>query len=190
MDVRLSPEQQALRDGAAQVADRLGPKAVGQLGEPSRRAKLGAAVDESGWRELRLATEGGAPLASGVEPAIVAEELGRGLADTSFLGPTLAAELRRLAGAPPSEVAETVVLGPDLAELARSDGADDAGGVAIDAQDCARALFLVPGPLGSVLAQVDLAGAPGGVDLTLPSIVLHSFSGYALVEGAPRCLSR
>ena len=28
MDVRLSQEQQALRDAAAQVVDRLGPKAV------------------------------------------------------------------------------------------------------------------------------------------------------------------
>ena len=37
------------------------------------------------------ATGDGAPLASGVEAAIVAEELGRGLADVSFVGPTLAA---------------------------------------------------------------------------------------------------
>ena len=59
-------------------------------------------MTESGWRELRVAAEGGGPLASGVEAAIVAEELGRGAADASFLGPTLAAELRRLAGAPPS----------------------------------------------------------------------------------------
>ena len=31
MDVRLSPEQEALRDSAAQIVARLGPKAVGQL---------------------------------------------------------------------------------------------------------------------------------------------------------------
>lgn len=186
MDVRLSPEQQALHDGVAQVVDRLGPKAVGQLGEQNRRARLLAAVDESGWRELRLATEQGHPLASGVEPAIVAEELGRGLADASFLGPTLAAELRRLAGAPPGDAAETVVLAPDLAALAPSDDTDHLGGVAIDAEDCTRALFLVPGPQGSLLAQVDLAAASGGVDLTRPSVVLDSVSAYALVEGAAR----
>ncbi len=101
MDVRLSPEQRALRDSAAQVVDRLGAHAVGELDDPERAAKLDAAVTASGWRELRTATDGGAPWASGVEVALVAEELGRGLADTPFLGPTLAAELRRLAGAPP-----------------------------------------------------------------------------------------
>ena len=49
------------------------------------------AVEASGWRRLRT------DVASGVEVAIVAEELGRGLADVPFLGPMLAAELRRLA---------------------------------------------------------------------------------------------
>ena len=110
MDVRLSPEQETLRDSAAQIVDKLGPKAVGQLDDAERKARLDAAVDESGWRELRGPSEGGVPLASGVEPAIIAEELGRGLADVSFLGPTLAAELRRLAGAPPVSSDETVGL--------------------------------------------------------------------------------
>ena len=100
MDVRLSPEQQALRDSAAQVAARLGPSSVGALDDAERVAKLDATVAATGWRELRAADEGDPPLASAVEVAIVAEELGRGLADTAFLGPTLAAELRRLAGAP------------------------------------------------------------------------------------------
>ena len=87
MDVRLSPEQQALRDSAAQVVDRLGPQAVGQLDDAERAAKLDAAVAASGWRELRTPEDDDAPLASGVEAAIVAEELGRGLADAPFLGP-------------------------------------------------------------------------------------------------------
>ena len=101
MDVRLSPEQQALRDSAAQVVDRLGPQAVGQLDDP--RARAASSTPRSPRRVGascgRPATDR-PPLASGVEVAIVAEELGRGLADAPFLGPTLAAELRRLAGAP------------------------------------------------------------------------------------------
>ena len=104
MDVRLSPEQVALREAAAQVVDRLGPHAVGELDDPERAGKLDAAVTASGWRELRTSTDDGAPWASGVEVAVVAEELGRGLADVPFLGPTLAAELRRLAGAPRGRV--------------------------------------------------------------------------------------
>ena len=110
MDVRLSPEQQALRDSAARVVDQLGPHAVGELGDLERRAKLDAAVDASGWRELRTADDGGGPLASGVEAAIVAEELGRGLADVPFLGPTLAASCGGWPGRPPSESVETVAL--------------------------------------------------------------------------------
>src|SRR3954464_1027689 len=100
MDVRLSPEQQALRDSAVRVVDRLGPRTVADLDDTERAAKLDAAVDGAGWRELRTATEAGAPWSSAVEPSIVAEELARGLADTAFVGPTLAADLRRACRAP------------------------------------------------------------------------------------------
>ncbi len=115
MDVRLSPEQVALRDAAVQVVDRLGVQTVAALDDRERAMKLNAAVEASGWRELRTATDDGrAPWASAVEVAIVAEELGRGLADAPFLGATLAAELRRLAGAPPATEPETIALREDL----------------------------------------------------------------------------
>ena len=102
MDVRLSPEQMALRDAAAQAVDRLGPATVAQLDDAERAAKLDAAIDAAGWRELRSASDDGNPWASGVEVAVITEELGRGLADTAFFGPTLAADLRRRTGAPPA----------------------------------------------------------------------------------------
>ena len=91
MDVRLSAEQEALRDAAAQVVDRLGVHVVAELDDRERSAKLDAAVSASGWREVRTATDDGTPWASAVEVAVVAEELGRGLADTAFLGATMAA---------------------------------------------------------------------------------------------------
>ena len=157
MDVRLSPEQQALRDSVAQVVDRLGPHAVGALDDADRAAKLDAAVAASGWRELRAAEDGDAPLASGVEAAIVAEVLGRGSADTPFLGPTLAAELRRLAGAPSAIAPETVVLTADLSA--------PGGAVAIDAQGAGAGLVVDE---AGVLATVALEPAVVGVDLTRP----------------------
>jgi hypothetical protein len=92
MDVRLSSEQIALRDAAVQLLSRLAPKTVADLGDVERTAKLDAAVDAAGWRELRTANDDGAPWASGVECAIVAEELGRHLADTPFIEPLLAAD--------------------------------------------------------------------------------------------------
>ena len=120
MDVRLSPEQVALRDSAAQVVGRLGPRVVADLADTERIAKLNAAVTASGWRELRAASDEGSPWASAVEVAVVAEELGRGLADAPFVGPTLAADLRRLSGAGQATAPETMVLTEDLSEPARS----------------------------------------------------------------------
>ena len=116
---------------------------VAALDDRERAMKLNAAVDASGWRELRTAADdGSAPWASAVEVAIVAEELGRGLADAPFLGATLAAELRRLAGAPPATEPETVALREDLEGLAPvADGQVDGGALAPDA----AALVVGPG---------------------------------------------
>jgi alkylation response protein AidB-like acyl-CoA dehydrogenase len=188
MDVRLSPEQEALRDSAAQIVAKLGPKAVGQLSDFERRARLDAAVDESGWRELRGPTEQGLPLASGVEPALVAEELGRGLADVSFLGPTLAAELRRLAGAPPARSGETVGLETDLGSAVHA-GRGAPGLVAIDADGCDHALFLTPDPDGYRLTRMQLGPGRSGLDLTRPSAIVPSVSAGTVVEGSSRLVT-
>ena len=160
MDVRLSPEQEALRDSAARMVDRWGPGTVAQLGDPERADKLEAAVAAAGWRELRVAEGDGAPLASGVEAAIVAEELGRGLADTPFLGPTLAAELRRLAGAPAADrVRDGRPGSASLSGLAVAvDGVAPAGAVAVDARGASAALVLVPTDSGHRLASVPRVG--------------------------------
>ena len=69
MDVRLSPEQVALRDAAAQVVDRLGVHGVAALHDRERAGKLDAAVHASGWRELRTVSDDGMPWASAVEVA-------------------------------------------------------------------------------------------------------------------------
>ena len=189
MDVRLSQEHQTLRRAAAQLVDRLGPKGVAEIGDPGRGARLDAAVTESGWRELRVAAEAGGPLASGVEAAIVAEELGRGAADTSFLGPTLAAELRRLAGAPPSDTVETVALDARLLSLVRAVDGTCPPAVAIDTLGSSRALLLAHGGECCRLAQVDLHAEPSGLDLTRPSMVIDPVR-VSSVEGADRALTQ
>jgi alkylation response protein AidB-like acyl-CoA dehydrogenase len=190
MDVRLSPEQQALRDSVAQVVRRLGPHAVGQLDDTERVAKLDAAVSAAGWRELRTAADAGAPWASAVEVAIVAEQLGRGLADVAFLGPTLAAELRRLAGAAPGASTETVALAPGLSELARGvDGVVTEGAVAVDAAGSAAALVLVPDRQGHRLGEVLLPQSTIQLDLTRPSVALDGSVPVTGVGGEARPLS-
>ncbi len=157
MDVRFSPEQQAFCESVAQVVERLGPKSVGQLGESERSAKLDAAVEAAGWRELRASSGTGDPWASGVETAIVAEELARGVGDAPFLGPTLAAELRRLAGVAPATTRETVAVTPDLGALG--------GAIAVDAGGAVGALAVRDG----TLLEVAIGGLLPPVDLTRPS---------------------
>ncbi|ORB75379.1 acyl-CoA dehydrogenase family protein [Mycobacterium scrofulaceum] len=138
MDVRLTAEQHQLRDAAAKLADDLGPAAVQDLDEQSRIARLDKQIAATGWRSLR--SDG----ASGVEVAIVAEEFGRRLVDTPFLGPVLADELTRHVGA---------------------DGADSTiavDGRAVDARGARRALSLSD---GKVLAD-DVRDLTDGPDLT------------------------
>jgi alkylation response protein AidB-like acyl-CoA dehydrogenase len=160
MDARFSPEQVALRDSAAQVVARLGVESVAQLDDAERASKLDAAIAAAGWRELRADTGNGAPWASAVEAAIIAEELGRGLADAPFIGPTLAADLRRLAAAPAASTIETVVLDETLRRLA------SANGIAIDSSGSTTALLALD---GDRIASAALADDRVFVDLTRPS---------------------
>lgn len=120
MDVRLTSEQQQLRDAAAKLADDLGPGAVGELADTARVQRLENTVAATGWRSLR--SDG----ASGVEVALVAEEFGRGLVDVPFLGPVLADDVGH-AGA-------TVVC----------------GGIAPDARGLDRGVVLDGAALGTV----------------------------------------
>lgn len=133
MDARLSPEQTDLRDAAARLADDLGPHSLLDLDDADRIGRLEKAVAATGWRQLR--SDG----ASGVEIALVAEELSRGLADVPFLGPVLADGLRPAAGA-------TLAV----------------GGTAIDARGLSAGLTLD----GTRILSGSLAGAVAGVDLT------------------------
>ena len=92
MDVRLTSEQQQLREAAASLAGDLGPGSVADLDDTTRTARLEKAVDATGFRTLR--SDG----ASGVEVAIVAEEFARGLVDVPFIGPVLADDLHQRSG--------------------------------------------------------------------------------------------
>ena len=190
MDVRLSAEQHALRDSVAHVAGGLGPRAVGELDDRERAEKLGAAIAASGWRELRTPEAGARPWASAVETALVAEELAAGLADAPFLGPTLAADLRRLAGAPLAATDETVAFAADLSGAAVvPDGGSPAGALAVDAEGAGTALVLVAAPDGYRLGTVPVRPASTQVDLTRSVAVIEPGTAPALVEGQTRTLT-
>lgn len=178
MDVRLSAEQRALRDSAVDLVAALRPRSVADLADVERAAKLEAAVASTGWRSLRDADSEGSPYASAVEVAIVAEELGRGLADVAFLGPTLAVELRRLAGVAPATGPETIATTSDLSHV----GHAGCGAAAIDAAGATSALLRT----GESLAQVQL-GTPDvdvDVDLTRPHAVISPAAATTTVGGS------
>jgi hypothetical protein len=145
MDVRLTSEQQQLRDAAAKLADDLGPGSVADLDDESRIARLDKQIEATGWRSLR------SDEASGVEVAIVVEEFGRGLVDAPFLGPVLADDLTRHLAADPGST--TIVV----------------DGAAVDARGYGRALLLRD---NTVLAA-DLDAAQRGVDLTRAAAALQ-----------------
>jgi hypothetical protein len=138
MDVRLTAEQQQLRDGAAKLADDLGPASVHALRDGGRIARLDKKIEAAGWRSLR--SDG----ASGVEVAIVAEEFGRGLVDAPFLGPVLADDLAR-----------QVALDCQGSTIAIGDRA-------LDSRGYQRALVLS----GTTVLAADLGAVRPSVDLT------------------------
>ncbi|MEM6110403.1 acyl-CoA dehydrogenase family protein [Mycobacterium sp. 050272] len=138
MDVRLTAEQQQLRDAAAKLADDLGPATVADLADDSRITRLDKQIAATGWRSLR--SDG----ASGVEVAIVAEEFGRRLVDTPFLGPLLADDLAHRTGADASDATVAV------------------GDRAIDARGARRVLSLS----GTTVLATDPGAARAGADLT------------------------
>lgn len=156
MDVRLTTEQQQLRDAAAKLADDLGPATVQDLDDQNRITRLDRQIESTGWRSLR--SDG----ASGVEVAIVAEELGRRLVDTPFLGPVLADDLGRHIG---EDASGTTVAVDDRV---------------IDARGARRALALS----GGAVSAVDVQALTDGVDLTRAEATIVG-SPVALGEVSP-----
>jgi len=165
MDARPTTEQRELEDAAVRLVEKLGPTTVADLDDADRRNRLDAALEQAGWRELRTGTPA-EPLASGVEAALVARALARGAADVAFIGPLLAHDLLRRAGAAPDGAqaedvtARTVAVAPDLSRLARDTG------VAVDAAGSTVALLL--GGAGDTLTEAPIPASdePAHVDLT------------------------
>jgi alkylation response protein AidB-like acyl-CoA dehydrogenase len=168
MDTRDTPEQAELRRTARQLARELGPRTVADLDDTKRARRLAEAVRDAGWLDLRQEGEDGEPLAGGVEAAILAEALGESVADVAFVGPVLAADLARRAGAGPVDGA-VVAFSPDLIEAAvASEPTTTTGVLAVDcaAQGPVAAYVLVPEGDGYRLAQVQVGGDSDGADIT------------------------
>src|SRR5262245_7442775 len=168
MDIRDTPEQTELRRTARRLARELGPSNVMALDDRERATRLAGCVRDAGWLELRHGADDGAPLASGVEAAIIAEALGEAVADVPFAGPILAADLTRRVGVRPIDGA-VVAFSPDLIGAAVVSGpVTDTPIVAVDhaAQGPIAVYVLVAERDGYRLALVAGNGASAGADLT------------------------
>jgi alkylation response protein AidB-like acyl-CoA dehydrogenase len=193
VDTRDTPEQAELRRSARQLARELGPATVAGLDDATRRKRLAAAVRDAGWLELRDEGDAGAPLASGVEAAIVADALGGAVADAPFAGPILAADLARRAGLESSRL-DVVAFAPALASAAvETDGETRTPTYAVDAADDLEAAYvLVPDGDGYRLGQVRVGAdrdAGTGTDLTRAIRVIPAGVPVHAVAGQSRLLT-
>jgi alkylation response protein AidB-like acyl-CoA dehydrogenase len=192
MDTRDTPEQAELRRTARRLARELGPRTVADLDDAKRSRRLAEAVRDAGWLELRQDGGEGAPLASGVEAAIIADALGAAVADVPFAGPVLAADLARRAGARPIDGA-VVAFAADLIDAAVVSG--PATETPIHAVDCAPAgpavaYVLAPEGGGYRLAAVEVDVASGGADLTRAIRPLPAGAALRPVSEQSRLLTR
>jgi alkylation response protein AidB-like acyl-CoA dehydrogenase len=163
----LTDEHLLVRDTAAALARRLGPASVAALsardgagdagavagggdGEAARAADTEAwgLVADAGWTALRVAPEAGGLGASGVDVALVLEELAARLAPVPVLGAAVVVPaLLAAAGPAASDVAGRIATGElRLAlvldrELQTTD-IGPAGGVAVDARGAAAGLVV------------------------------------------------
>jgi len=136
---------------------------VADLDDATRTKRLAVTVGDAGWLELRNDVGDGAPLASGVEAAIVAEALGTAVADVAFAGPLLGADLARRAGAPPASGA-VVAFTSSLIDPAVVHGPQTAAPLfAVDVASGHEdvAYVLAPEGTGYRLAQVSMDGTRG-----------------------------
>ena len=191
MDVRLTSEQQQLREAAAKLADDLGPGAVAELSDESRIARLESTVAATEWRTLR--SDG----ASGVEVAIIVEEFARGLVDVPFLGPVLADDLaHRLGREITVGEGEAATAGVDLTRstVGVVESPDELGGLSEEDALRWRALALAAGSAdlvgaarGAHALAVDYAKVREQYGATIGSYqaVAHLLAeGLALIEGS------
>ena len=191
MDIRDTPENAELRRTARRLARELGPRIVADLADGGRRARLAEAVRSAGWLEPRDGTDG-APLASGVEAAIIADAMGEAVTDVPFVGPLLATDLARRVGVRAIDGA-VVAFAPDLIRAAVVADATTKGPLlAVDHAGQGRvvAYVLVPEDGGYRLALVESDRASDGADLTRAIRAVPAGSRVSRVANQTRRLTQ
>ena len=189
MDALLSAEQEALREVAADLGDDLGTHSSSDL-ETELSPQGWHTLVQTGLVGLHAPENLGGGGASGVEVAIVAEQLGRSLAREPYLGSAVfAVELARLSGADDyvrqlcdGTLRATVALTPELDAIATVDGH---GALAWDSAGCDQVLMLDGHKLVAAelragrIDSIDVSREVQRVEATTPHLALGSLAADA-----------
>jgi alkylation response protein AidB-like acyl-CoA dehydrogenase len=202
MDVSIGPDQDLLIDTAARLADALATTDTAALPATGDQADAWRQLVEMGFVGFHLPEEAGGAGGTGVDVALVAEQMARALTVAPFVGQAvLGPELLWRGGASADDLAEvlagtrrvTVLLDPTLRGLARAGGrgvAFDAAGahaaLALDADGAVISVALDDAPvhrsadLTRVLRSVDIPVDSRGVGAPLGGDASARFEALAL----------
>jgi alkylation response protein AidB-like acyl-CoA dehydrogenase len=169
LDARWTDEQQQIRDIAEQVARDLGPESPEALPSTDDGSKAWEQLAEIGFLGMRIGAEADGSPASGVEVAIVAEQLGRFCVPLPFIGSAVcASELLEAAGAARDVRAALaggrLRLAPVLDEGMQRWARPGEPGIAFESRGAAGGLLLDPET--GRLSAVELGPPSEGQDLT------------------------
>jgi alkylation response protein AidB-like acyl-CoA dehydrogenase len=201
LDARLSEEQQQIRGTAEQIASELGPESPEGLPARNDGQKPWMRLAELGFLGMRIPEEaGGSPL-SGVEVALVAEQLGRFSVPLPFIGSAVcASELLRAAGAGREVLAAladgSLRLAPVLDSSMHRWARPGEAGIAFESRGAAAGLLLdadsgrlFAAELGSATESQDLTRELRRVDAGASNVDLGDLGGPIAPEARERALS-
>jgi alkylation response protein AidB-like acyl-CoA dehydrogenase len=202
MDVSIGPDQQLLVDIAARLAADVATASTAALPPADGAERAWRLLVETGFVGLHLPEAAGGGAGSGVDVALVAEQLARGLSIAPYVGQgVLGPELLRIGGADQALVEAatcgerrvTVALDTALSGVAGGAGpalAFDAAGadvaLALDRDGAVVALDLAGSPevasadLTRVLRRVEVSGSAVAVGAPLPADTRARFDALAL----------
>lgn len=168
MDARLTEEQEHVQRTAGQLARALAPESPAHLDELGAHPEAWPKLAAAGLLGMRAPEAVGGSALSGVEVALVAEELGRACAPVPFVGAVIATQWLSDAGADPALLSQLLdgelhlapVLAPDL----RGPALPHTDGVAFDAHGAAAGIVLDEST--GALTGVALGNALESQDLT------------------------
>ncbi|MEJ2206537.1 MAG: acyl-CoA dehydrogenase [Gemmatimonadota bacterium] len=201
MDARLTDEQEQILSTAAQVASALAPASPDALRASDDGRQHWEKLAQVGFLGMRIPESAGGSALSGVEVALVAEQLGRRCLPLPFIGSAVcASELLRTAGAADDVLGSLVDgrlrLAPALDWSMRTWGRPEQPGIAFESTGAVAALLLDPDThrlstltLGSPLDCQDLTRTLHRVDGDATHLDIGHLGGPIARDGRDRALA-